>query len=151
MKYLKENKKNSFPLKIWVLETPSRPTRHYVPTYMYFCIYWIPEYVRWRCGINFDYRLDSIKLFRQGGKGSIDDKWWWIWSVCKMWKSINPWICKKKHNKKYTCTYLTDICTCNGVFFRGQQSIIAYGCQNFVVVFDPKSVQVRCHIKKLRS
>lgn len=58
---------------------------------------------------------------------------------------------KKKQNKKYTCTYLTDICTCNGVFFRGQQSIIAYGCQNFVVVFDPKSVQVRCHIKELRS
>lgn len=28
-------------------------------------------------------------------------------------------------------------------FIRGRQSLIAYGCQNFVVVFDPKSVQVR--------
>lgn len=29
------------------------------------------------------------------------------------------------------------------LFIRGRQSLIAYGCQNFVVVFDPKSVQVR--------
>lgn len=34
-------------------------------------------------------------------------------------------------------------------FFRGWQSIIAYGCQNFVVVFDPKSVQVKTLLTKL--
>ena len=28
------------------------------------------------------------------------------------------------------------------MFFRGWQSLVAYGCQNFVVVLDPKTVQV---------